>query len=72
MPDYKAKLERIFRLRLETFDWNCPQHITPRFTEQEVTEAVRPLRDHLAQLETENAALRARLAAGETPNERSV
>jgi hypothetical protein len=41
MPDYKAKLERIFRLRLETFDWNCPQHITPRFTEQEVTEAVR-------------------------------
>jgi predicted pyridoxine 5'-phosphate oxidase superfamily flavin-nucleotide-binding protein len=61
MPDYKSKLERIFRLRLETFDWNCPQHITPRFTEQEVTEAVRPLRDRLAQLETENAALRARL-----------
>ena len=41
VPDYKAKLERIFRLRLENFDWNCPQHITPRFTEQEVSEAVR-------------------------------
>lgn len=27
--DYRAKLERIFRLRLESFDWNCPQHITP-------------------------------------------
>jgi uncharacterized protein len=62
VADYRAKLERIFRLRLETFDWNCPQHITPRFTEQEVTEAVRPLRDRLAQLETENAELRARLA----------
>ena len=62
VPDYKAKLERIFRLRLETFDWNCQQHITPRFTEQEVTEAVRPLRDRLAQLESENAELRARLA----------
>ena len=62
VPDYKAKLERIFRLRLETFDWNCPQHITPRFTEQEVSEAVRPLRDRLAQLETENTELRARLA----------
>ena len=60
---YKAKLERIFRLRLETFDWNCQQHITPRFTEQEVAQAVRPLREHLAQLESENAALRARLEA---------
>jgi predicted pyridoxine 5'-phosphate oxidase superfamily flavin-nucleotide-binding protein len=61
-PDYKAKLERIFRLHLKTFDWNCPQHITPRFTVQEVTEAVHPLRERLAQLETENAELRARLA----------
>jgi predicted pyridoxine 5'-phosphate oxidase superfamily flavin-nucleotide-binding protein len=60
-PNYRAKIERIFRLRLESFDWNCPQHITPRFTEGEVTEAVRPLRDRLAQLESENAELRARL-----------
>ena len=58
---YKAKLERIFRLRLENFDWNCSQHITPRFTEQQVSEAVQPLRERLAQLETENAELRARL-----------
>jgi uncharacterized protein len=58
---YNGKAERIFRLRLETFDWNCPQHITPRFTEAEVSQAVQPLRDRLAQLESENAALRARL-----------
>ena len=62
MPDYKAKLERIFRLRLEAFDWNCQQHITPRFSEREIAEAVRPLRDRLALLESENAELRARLA----------
>ena len=61
VPGYKAKLERIFRLRLQTFDWNCPQHITPRFTEQEVNEGVRPLRERLAPLEAENAELRARL-----------
>jgi uncharacterized protein len=61
-PNYRAKLERIFRLHLVTFDWNCPQHITPRFTEQDVTETVGPLRDRLVQLETENAELRARLA----------
>ena len=62
---YKAKRERIFRLRLAAFDWNGPQHITPRFTEDEIAEAVRPLRERLAQLEAENAALRARLEAGE-------
>nr|WP_210312652.1 pyridoxamine 5'-phosphate oxidase family protein [Rhizobium giardinii] len=58
---YRAKAERIFRLKLEAFDWNCPQHITPRYTEQEVETAVTPLRERLAQLEAENAELRARL-----------
>lgn len=62
VPGYKAKLERIFRLRLEAFDWNCSQHITPRFTEQQIAEATRPLRDRLAALESENATLRAQLA----------
>ena len=56
--DYKAKIERVFRLRLEAFDWNCSQHITPRYTEPEVTEAVRPLRERIAELEAENAKLR--------------
>lgn len=62
VPGYNAKPERIFRLRLEHFDWNCSRHITPRFTNDQVSEAVLPLRDRLAQLETENAELRARLA----------
>jgi predicted pyridoxine 5'-phosphate oxidase superfamily flavin-nucleotide-binding protein len=65
-PAYKAKIERIFRLRLDAFDWNCPQHITPRYTEQEVTAAIRPLQERLAQLEAENAGLRARLGGSET------
>ena len=69
VPGYKAKIERIFRIRLESFDWNCPQHITPRFTEDEVNEAVRPLRDRLGALEAEIAGLRAQLAfAGEAMN----
>jgi predicted pyridoxine 5'-phosphate oxidase superfamily flavin-nucleotide-binding protein len=58
---YQAKVERIYRLRLEAFDWNCPQHITPRFTEAEVTAAVAPLRERLAQLEQENGVLRAKI-----------
>jgi len=58
---YKAKLERIFRVHLETFDWNCPQHISPRFTEDEIATAVQPMRERLAQLEAENADLRRQL-----------
>ena len=40
------------------YDWNCPQHITPRFTLAELT----PLQDEIARLRAENAALRADLA----------
>lgn len=57
----RAKVERIFRIRLAAFDWNCQQHITPRFTEAEIAGAVRPLRERLEALEAENAALKARL-----------
>ena len=62
-PGYRARPERILLLHLEAFDWNCPQHITPRFTEPEIAAAVQPLRERLAALEAENAGLRARLAA---------
>lgn len=63
VPEYRAKLERVFRLRLEAFDWNCSQHISPRLSEREIGEAILPVRDRLSQLEAENAELRARLAA---------
>ncbi|XUY28577.1 pyridoxamine 5'-phosphate oxidase family protein [Agrobacterium sp. rho-8.1] len=58
---YKAKLERVFRLKLVSFDWNCQQHITPRFTQPEIAAAIEPLRARLDQLEAENAELKARL-----------
>lgn len=64
-PDYRARPERVFVLRLAAFDWNCPLHITPRFTETEVAAAMAPLRDRLASLETENEQLRALLASRE-------
>lgn len=62
IPGYRARPERLFRLRLAAFDWNCPQHIVPRFTEAEVGRAVQPLRERVDTLETENRALRERLA----------
>lgn len=39
MPGYPARVERLALIAVEAFDWNCPQHITPRFTQAEV-EAV--------------------------------
>lgn len=62
VPEYRATPERMFRLHLQAFDWNCPQHIVPRFTEGEIAEAIRPLHDRLRALEAENAALRTQLA----------
>jgi predicted pyridoxine 5'-phosphate oxidase superfamily flavin-nucleotide-binding protein len=62
LPGYKAKLERAFLLHLETFDWNCPQHITPRFTMADIEPAVSSLRNRIAELEAENQALRAKIA----------
>ena len=59
---YGARVERIFRIHLKAFDWNCPQHIVPRFTEMEIAAGTQILRDRLVALETENQHLRARLA----------
>ncbi len=37
--DYDATVERIFKFTVEAFDWNCPQHITQRYTVAEIKEA---------------------------------
>lgn len=60
---YRVRPERILLLHLVAFDWNCPQHITPRFTEMQIAAAIQPLRERLATLEAENAELRITLAA---------
>jgi len=57
-PDYSATVERAFVITIEGYDWNCPQHITPRFTEAEVTAAVAPLHERIRTLEAELAVLR--------------
>jgi predicted pyridoxine 5'-phosphate oxidase superfamily flavin-nucleotide-binding protein len=63
LSGYKAKPERAMVLHLAAFDWNCPQHITPRFTNAEIEDAIAPLREHIAALEAENRTLKARLSA---------
>ncbi|WP_424187205.1 pyridoxamine 5'-phosphate oxidase family protein [Actinokineospora sp. G85] len=56
-----GRAERLFVVRVEGFDWNCPQHITPRFSEAELA----PVWTRLDELEQENADLRAQLLARE-------
>jgi predicted pyridoxine 5'-phosphate oxidase superfamily flavin-nucleotide-binding protein len=51
VPAYKARVERGFLIRIEAYDWNCPQHITQRFTMAEIEEATAPLRRRIAELE---------------------
>jgi predicted pyridoxine 5'-phosphate oxidase superfamily flavin-nucleotide-binding protein len=37
-PEYKAKIERVVLIDVVAFDWNCPQHITRRYTESEYSD----------------------------------
>ena len=66
LPGYPARVERVMVIEVEAFDWNCSQHITPRFTEAEVRAAVQPLRARIAALEAELARARAGTASGST------
>jgi hypothetical protein len=56
LPDYRARIERGFVVRVAAFDWNCPQHITPRYTHGEVEELVAGLTGRIAELEAQLAA----------------
>ena len=67
LPGYRAKVERGLVIHLAAFDWNCPQHITPRFSEAELEPSLAPFRARLESLEAENQALRAELAASRQP-----
>jgi predicted pyridoxine 5'-phosphate oxidase superfamily flavin-nucleotide-binding protein len=58
-PGYDAEVERVVLVTVDAFDWNCPQHITPRFTAAELEPHLAPLRAQLATLRAENAELRA-------------
>ena len=50
LPHYRARIERAAVIAVEAYDWNCPQHITPRFTEAEIAQTVAPLQAEIASL----------------------
>jgi uncharacterized protein len=58
VPGEKTPAERALVIKIEAFDWNCQQHITPRYTEEELAPLLEPMRARLEALEAENAKLR--------------
>jgi len=54
----QGTVERLFTIDVDAFDWNCPQFITPRFTEDELAASLTPMVDELTALRQENAFLK--------------
>lgn len=56
-PKLLPKVERVFMVDVVSFDWNCPQYITPRYTEEEIEAAiVAPLKARIQELEAKLSA----------------
>lgn len=61
--DYPHRPERMIILDIQAYDWNCPQHITPRYTMEEIRGAFEPQREYIKRLEDELRTLREKLAS---------
>ncbi len=59
VPEEKTPAERAILIHVEAFDWNCQQHITPRYSEEELSRILAPMRTRLEFLEAENKRLHA-------------
>jgi predicted pyridoxine 5'-phosphate oxidase superfamily flavin-nucleotide-binding protein len=61
LPGYHFRPERMFVLTIEAYDWNCPQHIIPRYTVEEIEEVFAAQAGRIDALEAEVRTLRAAL-----------
>jgi predicted pyridoxine 5'-phosphate oxidase superfamily flavin-nucleotide-binding protein len=55
----RGKVERLFLIQVISYDWNCPQYVTPRFTAAEVERYAAPLKARIAELEAQIVAMKA-------------
>jgi uncharacterized protein len=63
MPGEKTPIERVYVIHVEAYDWNCPQHITPRYSVEELRDGMKDVERRMQALEQENESLRKQLAA---------
>lgn len=59
-----SAVERVYRITVTAFDWNCPKFITPRYTVEEIEKTTAPLKRRIAELESALAQ-----AGGAIPSE---
>jgi len=59
VEEYQVRAERMMVFDVDAYDWNCPQHITPRYTREEVEDAFAAQREYISQLEGEIKRLKA-------------
>ncbi len=67
LPDYRARVEGVAIFDVEAFDWNCPQHITPRFTMEQVGGVMTEQQARIAELEREIKTLKMSRSAVAAP-----
>lgn len=58
LDGYDARVEREVRITVLSYDWNCPQHITPKYTASELAPILEPMKRKVADLEAENVRLK--------------
>jgi len=58
LPGYRAKVEHALLFTIEAFEWNCPAHITPRWSEAEIGPGIKDLHSQIALLQAEVKRLR--------------
>lgn len=68
VSSYRARVERGIVIQVEAIEWNCPQHITPRFTEAEMDEVLQILIVENQRLETQMSQLAAAQSTTTKPN----
>jgi predicted pyridoxine 5'-phosphate oxidase superfamily flavin-nucleotide-binding protein len=61
LKDYTFRPERMVVFHIEAFDWNCPQHIIPRYTVEEIHQSFLPQQLHIKKLEEEIKVLKSKL-----------
>lgn len=60
LDGYEFRPDRMMVFDIDAYDWNCHQHITPRYTIEEINKAFASQRDHISQLEAEIKKLKER------------
>ena len=53
VPSYRARVERGIVIDVKACEWNCPQHITPRYSKAEVEDLLTPLLEEIKTLKTQ-------------------